>query len=114
MGLTVRLPVISHDPIEAMIAVVDVRYKTCQASGHVSTDTVLDMLIALGLGEPVRAVSSEAREDGPGTHSPVRLPLAGFDRTGAIYRARSWEVQDVGVLETQCANVTEGVPHLVR
>lgn len=47
--LTVGFPAVSNDPVEAMIAVVDVRQKARLASGHFAADAVLNMLIALRL-----------------------------------------------------------------
>ncbi len=62
MGSAVRLPTVFHDPIKAMIAVVNVRDETSQVSGHVPSDTVLDVLIALGLGKTVRVISLATNE----------------------------------------------------
>ena len=60
MNLAVHLPAVSHDPFKAMIAVVNVRDETPQACSHFPSDTGLNVLVALGIGETVRYVSHEA------------------------------------------------------
>jgi hypothetical protein len=64
MHLAVRFPTVSHDPVKAMIAVVYVRDEAPQVCSRFPADAVLDVLIALGPRETVRAVSWDPCGDG--------------------------------------------------
>jgi hypothetical protein len=59
-----RFPFVSHDPDKATIAVVNDQDEMPQAYSRSSSDTVLDVLIALGFGETVRVFSRDARGNG--------------------------------------------------
>jgi hypothetical protein len=54
LATVVRFPLLSDDPLETLTAVMDLRQEPPQAVCHLSTDTTLNVLIALGLGHRCR------------------------------------------------------------
>ena len=64
VGLAVRLPLFAQDPVEGLIAIVDVRLQTFETVRHFPADTILDVLVTLRL-----------RQAGSGQYRRPRIAL---------------------------------------
>jgi hypothetical protein len=74
------LPSVANDPIEAVIAVVDIRLQPTEAVGHLSTYTRLNVLVTLRLRKTASVSAECPCHAGGAKNLPVESKLAAFGR----------------------------------
>jgi hypothetical protein len=101
----VRLPFFAHDPLETLIAIVDVGLQRLETACHFPTDTILNMLITLRFRHNDTVSTDKYSGSLDREHSPVQPELTKFGRAGVIKRARAWKIEDGKIFNTECLEI---------